>query len=358
MEKTRVGIIGASGYAGGSLIQLLALHPQVEVTYATSRALVGQYVKNHIVNLRGVKSIRKLQFELPDTESMESKCDMVFLAMPHATSHKMVPEILDAGLKIVDLSADYRLKSADLYAQYYGEHASPDLLEKAVYGMPETHHDEITNANLVAVPGCHASSAIYSLLPLIQEDLIIPEKIIVDSKTGSTGAGAKSTDASHHPIRANSIRPYKMTGHRHTAEIEQELGRVCKNGTVTVGFSAHAANLTRGILSTAHAFLNDEKEIDERTVVKAYRKFYRKAPFVRFMMLKTGVFRLPDPKLIAGTNYVDVGFELDAHMPRIVALCALDNLIKGTAGNALQCMNLMAGYEETMGLEFPGLYPY
>jgi N-acetyl-gamma-glutamyl-phosphate/LysW-gamma-L-alpha-aminoadipyl-6-phosphate reductase len=149
-----------------------------------------------------------------------------------------------------------------------------------------------------------------------------------------------------------------MTGHRHTAEIEQELEIVSGGAKVTVGFSAHAANLVRGILSTSHAFLNPDKTVDEKTVIQAYRKFYKDEPFVRFMKLNTGVFRLPDPKLIAGTNYVDVGFELDDHMPRIVALCALDNLIKGTAGNAIQCMNIMGGFPEIRGLEFPGLYPY
>ncbi len=356
----RVGIIGGSGYAGGSLLQLLSVYPgsDVELTYVTSRSLVGKPIHTSLVTLRGVEKVKKLKFEMPSPERAKELCDLVFLAVPHGTSHSIIKDYLDAGLKVVDLSADYRIKDLKTYEYYYGTHGCPEYIKEAVYGMPEIHRKEIKNARLVAVPGCHASSAIYALLPLVKEDLIQTDKIIVDSKTGSSGSGAEVSESTHHPIRANSIRPYGLTGHRHTAEIEQELEFISSGKKVTVGFSAHGANLVRGILSTSYAFLNPDKKVDEKTVIQAYRNFYKDEPFIRFMKLNTGVFRLPDPKLIAGTNYVDVGFELDDHMPRIVAVCALDNLIKGTAGNAIQCMNIMCGFPETQGLEFPGIFPY
>lgn len=215
---------------------------------------------------------------------------------------------------------------------------------------------------MIAVAGCHASSAIYGLYPLIKEDLIRTKGIIIDSKSGSSGSGADFNESTHHPIRANSIRAYKMTGHRHTAEIEQELMLTLKNFSnkdhiVQVGFSAHAVNLVRGILSTSHLFFDESTEINEKILFKAYRAAYGNEPFIRIIKQKTGIFRLPDPKLVIGTNFADVGFVIDDHMNRIVVLCALDNLVKGAAGNAVQCMNIMCEFPETTGLEFPGYFP-
>ncbi|MBD3352595.1 MAG: N-acetyl-gamma-glutamyl-phosphate reductase [Candidatus Lokiarchaeota archaeon] len=358
----KVGIIGGSGFAGGTLLQILLQHPNVEVTQVTSRSLVGKYIHMIHPNLKSIS--KNIKFELFKVDNLSDKCDLVFTAIPHGTAHKIIPELLEVGLKVIDLSADYRIKDVSIYEHYYVHHESPDLIQEAVYGMPELHRDAIKGANLIAGPGCHASSAIYALAPLIANDLIETENMIVDSKTGSSGSGHKVSESSHHPFRENSIRPYKMTGHRHTAEIEQELGFVMNEekynevtNNISVGFSAHGVNLIRGILSTCHVFTKENKEIDEKTVIKSYRKFYRKEPFIRFMKQKTGIYRLPDPKLIGGTNYVDVGFELDDHLNRIVALCALDNLVKGAAGNAVQCMNLMAGFDETTALTFPGLFP-
>jgi len=348
----RVGIIGGSGFAGSTLAQILTFHPDVELTYISSRRYVGKYIHQVIPNLHNKT---RLKFDLPENDLIEEKCDIIFTAVPHHTSHEMIPDLLDLGLKVIDLSADYRLKDLKKYNEYYGNHSSPSLFKDAVYGMPELYREKIKNAKLIAVPGCQASCAIYALAPLINENLIDRKKIIVDSKTGSSGSGASATEASHHPIRANSIRPYKMTGHRHTAEIEQELSNICGED-VKVGFSAHAVNLTRGILGTIYSFpLN---EIDERTIIKAYRKFYRKEKFIRFRKMKAGLFRLPDPKLIMGTNYVDVGFELDNHIDRIISLCALDNLVKGTAGNATQCLNIIAGFPQEKGIKQIGMFPY
>lgn len=356
--KIKVGVIAASGYAGAEAVRLLSSHPNVDLTYITSRKLITKFFHSIYPNLR---TISKLKFDEFSVEKAKEKCDIVFLATPHKVSQDMVPGLLDAGLRVIDLSADFRIRDKEVYEKYYKkEHSHPELLEKAIYGLPELHRNEIKSSNLVAVAGCHASSAIYGLYPLVREGLIEVDKIIVDSKTGSSGSGAVSNESTHHPIRANSIRPYKMTGHRHTAEIEQELSLVLKQGEdkkVRVGFSAHSINLVRGILSTSHLFYNEEKYIDEKILFKTYRAAYKDEPFMRLINQKAGNFRLPDPKTIIGTNYCDVGFQLDSNMNRIVVLCAIDNLIKGAAGNAIQCMNIMCDFPETAGLEFPGLFP-
>ncbi len=355
-----VGVIAASGYAGGETVRLLSFHPKVNLTYITSRRLVSKYFHSIYPNFRRISNIK---FEVFEVEKAKNKCDILFLAVPHKISQDMVPELLDAGLKVIDLSADFRIKDKEIYQKYYKKvHSHPDLLEKAIYGLPELHRDEIKRANLVAVAGCHAASAIYGLYPLIKDRLIQVNNIIVDSKTGSSGSGASFNESTHHPIRANSIRPYKMTGHRHTAEIEQELSLLLKsNGNtdkkVKVGFSAHGVNLVRGILSTSHVFFDDSIEMNEKILFKTYRTAYRNEPFIRLINQKAGIFRLPDPKVIIGTNFADVGFQIDDNINRIVVLCALDNLTKGTAGNAIQCMNIMCSFPETTGLEFPGLFP-
>ena len=355
-----VGVIAASGYAGGETVRILSFHPRVNLNYITSRKLIAKYFHFVYPNLRNISN---LKFEEYSVKEAKKKCDIVFLAVPHGISQKMVPELLEVGLKVIDLSADFRIKNERIYQKYYKKkHVIPELLKTAVYGLPELHRNEIKSTNLVAVAGCQASSAIYGLYPLIKEGLIQVSNIIVDSKTGSSGAGTIFNESSHHPIRANSIRPYKMTEHRHTAEIEQEFSLILKsigqeNKEVKVGFSAHAVNLVRGILSTSHVFFDESMEINERILFKAYRTAYKNEPFMRLIIQKTGIFRLPDPKIIIGTNYCDVGFKLDNHMNRIVVLCALDNLIKGTAGNAVQCMNIMCDFPETTGLEFPGYFP-
>ena len=350
-----VGIVAASGYAGGEAVRLLSAHPKVKLNYITSRKLISKYFHSVYPNFRNISN---LKFEEYSLENAKDKCDIIFLAVPHKISQDIVPDLLEAGLKVIDLSADFRIKDEKVYQKYYKkEHSHPELLESAVYGIPELYRNKIKKSDLVAVAGCQASSAIYGLYPLVREGLIQVNNIIIDSKTGSSGSGASFNESSHHPIRANSIRPYKMTGHRHTAEIEQELSFICKDKEVKVGFSAHGVNLVRGILSTSHVFFDKSIEMDEKTIFKAYRLAFKEEPFLRLVNQKVGIFRLPDPKIVVGTNYCDVGFQLDSNMNRIVVLSALDNLVKGTAGNAVQCMNLMCGFPETTGLEFPGYYP-
>lgn len=354
-----VGVIGASGYTGGETVRLLLSHPKVNLNYVTSRRLVSKYFHSVNPNLR---KISDLKFEEYNVAKAKEKCDVIFLTVPHGISQDIVPDLLEAGLKVIDLSADFRLKNKDIYQHYYKkEHSHPELLvEKAVYGLPELHRNEIKTAELVAVAGCQAASAIYGLFPLIKEGLIQTNNIIVDSKTGSSGSGANFSESSHHPIRANSIRAYKLVGHRHTAEIEQELSLISKSGKsqdVKVGFSAHAINLVRGILSTSHVFYNESMNVEDKELFRVYRSAYKDEQFIRLIKQKVGIFRLPDPKLIIGTNFADVGFKIDDHINRIVVVCALDNLVKGAAGNAIQCMNIMCGFPEPTGLEFPGLFP-
>ncbi|MHA1265585.1 MAG: N-acetyl-gamma-glutamyl-phosphate reductase [Candidatus Helarchaeota archaeon] len=347
----QAGIVGASGYTGGELIRLLLIHPEVELAYITSRRFQGKFVKHYHPNLRGITD---LKFEEFSVERATEKCDILFLAVPHKTSMNIASDLLEVGLKIVDLSADFRLKDPRIYEQYYCPHTHPELFEKAVYGLPELHREEIKQAHLVAAPGCMAASAILGLAPLITEDFVDTEHIIIDTKIGSSGGGKNFSFASHHPERAGVVRPYAAVGHRHLAEINQELS-LLKTSAVSVGLSTHAVSMIRGILSTIHVFLN--RPVEEKTIWKIYRSQYNQEPFIRFVKQASGNYRLPDPKAVIGSNFCDLGFVMDESIPRLVVLSALDNLIKGAAGSAVQCMNLMLGLEETAGLLFPGLHP-
>jgi len=348
----RVGIVGASGYVGGELLRLLLPHPQVEVTVATSRGLSGDFLYRVHPNLRGMT---KLKFTNPKPQEITDACDFLFTATPHGASAKIVPQFLENGLKIVDTSADFRLHNPDDYQKWYNlTHPCPELLGKAVYGLPELHREEIKKANLVACPGCMAISAILALAPVVKEGKIERDKIVVDTKVGSSGSGAKPSLSTHHAERYGVVRPYKPAGHRHTAEIEQELSALAGDG-IKISMSTHAVNMVRGILATCHAFLTSPWTIKD--VWRCYRGFYGEEPFIRFVRDFKGVFRFPDPKTVVGSNYCDIGFEIDDHANRLVVMSAIDNLVKGAAGTAVQCMNLMLGLDEQTGLEQPGLHP-
>jgi len=345
----KVSVVGASGYVGGELLRILSRHPDVELASLTSRQYAGEYVHKVHPNLKGVLNAR---FTGEDALTAASKADVVFLALPHKASVSVVPEIIKLGVKIVDMSADFRLKDPEQYKIWYGyEHPYPELLKKFVYGLPELHRDELRSASYVAVPGCMAASAIISSAPLYR---YMSDQIVVDAKIGSSGAGGKPSLSTHYSERYGVIRPYKPAGHRHAAEIEQELSRLAGKGVV-VGMSAHAVNIVRGILTTTHIFVGSEVTLQD--LWKAYREFYRDEPFVRFMMDRTGLYRYPDPKVVVGSNFADVGFAYDSHSRRIVALGAIDNLMKGAAGTAVQSMNLMLGLDEKRGLDFPAIHP-
>ncbi|MFA5363835.1 MAG: N-acetyl-gamma-glutamyl-phosphate reductase [Candidatus Bathyarchaeia archaeon] len=348
----KVGIIGGSGYVGGELLRLLLPHPDVELTTVTSRANAGEYVFTVHPNLRAAT---QLKFTPPNIANVTANCDLVFAAMPHGKSVELVPELVETGVKVIDMSADYRLRNPADYDKWYGwKHTHPDLLAKAVYGCPELHREEIKNAQLIGCPGCMATATIMGLAPLVNASAIEEDRIVADVKIGSSGAGQKPTVASHHPERAGGVRPYKVMDHRHIAEVEQELN-LLTDSQVTVAFTPHAVNMIRGILSTIHAFL--KKPLDVKDVWKMYRGLYQNEHFVRFVKFKKGPYQLPDPKINMGTNFVDIGFELDPRTNRIIVFSAIDNLMRGASGQGVQCMNIMLGFDETTGLECQGFHP-
>ena len=348
----RIGIIGGTGYVGGELLRLLLLHPQAEVTMVTSRQVVGEYVFNSHPNLRG---ITQLKFVPMGIAELQKNCDIVFTATPHGGSVNLAPKLLDAGLKVIDMSADFRLKNPADYDKWYGwKHANPDLLKEAAYGLPELHRKEIKNARLIACPGCMATATILALVPVVKAGLVDKNHIVADLKVGSSGGGSKPTVASHHPERFGGVRPYKVVGHRHIAEVEQELSAVT-NEPVTVSFTPHAVNMVRGILATIHVF--PTQPITNKDVWKALRGMYEGEPFIRFVKYQKGCYQLPDPKVTLGTNYCDIGFELDPHANRLLLFSAIDNMTKGASGQGVQCLNLMMGFDETTGLKSTGFHP-
>ena len=348
----RIGIIGGSGYVGGELLRLLLLHPQTEVTMVTSRQSVGEFIFNVHPNLRG---LTQLKFVPQDMAELQKNCDLIFTATPHGGSVNLVPKLLEAGLKVIDMSADFRLKNPADYEAYYGwKHAHPEILKEAAYGLPELHREEIKKAKIIACPGCMATTAILGLAPVVKAGLVDKDKIVVDLKVGSSGGGSKPTISSHHPERYSGVRPYKVTGHRHIAEVEQELNALTSE-PVKVSFSPHAVNMVRGILATIHTF--PKQPVTNKDIWKTLRGQYEGEPFIRFVKYQKGPYQLPDPKVTMGTNYCDIGFEIDEHANRLLIFSALDNMTKGASGQGVQCMNILMGIDESTGLKSTGFHP-
>lgn len=346
----RAGIIGGSGYVGGELLRILSRHPSIKIDKVYSRTYTNKYIHSVHPNLRGI--VEKM-FTDEDIASIVETSDIAFFALPHGQSSRVIPKLNWRSSRIVDLSADFRLKRTEDYETWYGyKHPSPDLLIKFVYGIPEINGKEISCSNLVSIPGCIAVCSILSMLPLAVNSLI--ERVIIDAKVGSSGSGAKPSISTHFSERYNVVRPYKPAGHRHTIEIIQALSSL-SNINIKAGISVHAVNMVRGILTTSHIIT--EKSIDVAELWKIYREFYEGKPFVRIVRDRKGKNRYPDPKFSLGSNYADVGFEVDSYFSRILAIGALDNLVKGAAGNAIQCANLMLGLPETEGLAYPPIYP-
>ena len=339
----QAGIIGGSGYTGGELLRLLHFHPEVEVTQITSREHAGRYVHTVHPNLRNVSP---LKFIHPD--AVEA-CDVLFLAMPHRTVAKNITHYADLAPKLIDLSADFRLNTPEAYEKWYGEpHPAPEWLDHFVYGLPERTRDQLKGANYASGVGCNATTINLALYPLVEAGLL--DRAMIELKVGSSEGGNKANAGSHHPIRSGAVRTYKATGHRHMAEVEMMLGT-----ELPIHFAVTAIEMVRGIHLLAHCFLNEQKA--EKDIWKIYRGAYRDEPFVRLVSGKIGLHRLPEPRVVAGTNYCDIGFELDEDGQHLVLVASLDNLGKGAAGSAVQCMNLMCEFQETTGLEFPGIYP-
>ncbi|XGI83566.1 N-acetyl-gamma-glutamyl-phosphate reductase [Halorutilales archaeon Cl-col2-1] len=337
----QASIIGGSGYTGGELLRLLVEHPEVEVSQVTSRSYERATVETLHPNLRGKTNLR---FTSPD--DLE-EVDVLFTATPHGYTMEELPDLLEYGEKIIDLSGDYRLDDPADYDRWYDPHPNTDLLDDAVYGVPELYREDIRDADLIAAPGCNATAAILGLYPLVEEDIVDEnDNVVLDVKTSSSAGGASANKASHHAERSRTVRPYAPTSHRHQAEITQETG-------LDVSMTVHAIELVRGIASTAHVF--PEEDVSKADLKRAYKSTYSDEPFVRIANSRRGVYRYPEPKIVEGTNYCDVGFEIGDG--RVVAFSAIDNMMKGSAGTAVQDMNIAFGFDETAGLEHTGLHP-
>ena len=347
MSRLRVSIAGGSGYVGGELLRLLLNHPGVEVAQVTSESHAARPVARCHPNLR-----KRTALVFCAVAELEA-CDLLFLCLPHGQAMRQMDRWTALAPRLIDLSADFRLKQAAAYRTWYNlNHPRPELLAEFVYGIPELHRQEMKTARWISSAGCNATAVILALHPLFAGGLAHPDQTVVEAKVGSSEGGNDVSEASHHPERSQCVRSYKPSGHRHIAEMVQELGR---GETVRIHFSATAIDLVRGILATAHVFLKEP--LEEKDIWRLYREAYGDEPFLRIVRDREGVHRLPEPKLLIGTNYCDIGFEKDPHSNRLVVLSAMDNLMKGAAGQAVQAFNIMNGWPETTGLEFAGLHP-
>ncbi len=342
----RVSIVGGSGYAGGELLRLLLFHPETEVVQVTSETYAGKPVYFVHPNLRGYTDLRFVRME------ELRPVDVLFLCLPHGEAAPRIGEFASLAEAIVDLSADFRIKDPALYSRFYGgEHPAPEWLPRFVYGLPELHRSGIKGARYVSGVGCNAAVTLLALWPLYRRGLV--RECVVEVKVGSSEGGSKPTPASHHPERAGVVRSYAPVGHRHLAELIQELG--LPPGSPGLYFSVTSVGIVRGALATCHCLLHEP--LSERDAWGIFREDYGEEPFVRLVRSKRGIHRFPEPKILSGSNHCDIGFAAAPGERRLVVVAAIDNLMKGAAGNAVQAMNLMYGFPERMGLEFPGLHP-
>jgi N-acetyl-gamma-glutamyl-phosphate/LysW-gamma-L-alpha-aminoadipyl-6-phosphate reductase len=341
----KVSIVGGSGYAGGELLRILINHPYVEIHQITSQNYKGQPVSLLHPNLRG-----KINKNFCDLNELQ-KVDLLFLALPNLTSMLYIDKLASLADYIIDLGADFRIKNLDLFKEYYHQqHTAQEWLNKFIYALPEINREEIKKYHYISCPGCEATAIILALYPLLKEGFIDHQtRIIADVKIGSSASGSKPSLATHHPERNNVIRTYQAFGHRHEAEIKDFLG-------LNVEITATAVEIVRGILATLYIFL-DKQQLTEKDLWKVYFHHYQKEPFIRIINQKEGLYRLPEPKILWGTNYCDLGFKLDNKKNKLIVLSAIDNLVKGTAGQAVQIMNILLGFDERLGLEFTGLHP-
>jgi N-acetyl-gamma-glutamyl-phosphate/LysW-gamma-L-alpha-aminoadipyl-6-phosphate reductase len=338
----RVAVVGAAGYIGGELLRLLFGHPEVEVVSAVSSRFPGKRIDGVHPNLR---SATDLLFCSADEVA---QCDVVFLAVPHHAAMTQIDHWIGRANQVIDLTGDFRLDDTEVFERYYGTaHAAPHLLGAFVPGIPELHRDNLGSTDLVSVPGCMAVAGVLALYPLVARDLVEPAAWF-DARTGSSGSGATAGEANLHAERSGAMRVFAPTGHRHEAEISRHLG-------IPVTMTATGVDAVRGVQTIGHATLRPG--VDTSAVRKAFREQYQNEPFVRVVAHRRGTFRYPEPKILLGSNYCDVGYAVDEEAGRLVTIAALDNLMKGGAGNAVQCLNIRMGWPEALGLAFPGLHP-
>lgn len=343
----RVAIVGATGYTGCELTRLLVGHPEVEISVLTSRQYAGEPISEVFPSLRGRIDA---QCRTPSVEEILEDSDFIFTAVPHKTAMEVVPRFHEKGKRVVDLSADFRFRDHRVYERWYQPHTSPELSKNAVYGLPELYRERIRGAHIVGNPGCYPIGALLPLIPLIKGRIISHDGIIIDSKSGVSGAGRELSLDTHFCEVDEGLRAYKILEHRHCPEIEQELSSIASN-PISVIFTPHLIPMSRGILTTIYGELA-RKETTE-TVLKRVEDFYREEPFVRVCPLG----KFPKTLDVRGSNYCDIGLKVDSRMGKLIAISAIDNLVRGASGQAVQNMNIMCGFSEKMGLEAPGLYP-
>ncbi len=342
-----VVIIGASGYTGAELTRILCNHRMVRISAATSRQYAGKTITEIYPHLQGKTEI---VCEDINEKDLADKGDVFFTAVPHKTAMEIVPQLLKAEKKVIDLSADFRLRDEAVYEQWYQPHTAPEFIQTAVYGLPEIYREEIANTSLVANPGCYPTSIILALAPLLEHKLVKPQSIIADSKSGTSGAGRAANVATLYCEVADGFRPYKVAEHRHTPEIEQELAQLCGEN-FHISFTPHLLPISRGILSTIYAELTES--VTPEILADLYQKRYGNEPFIR--VLKPG--SIPATQYVRGSNYCDIGFKIDPRTNRIIVVSSIDNIVKGASGQAVQNMNIMCGFEETEGLEGVPFFP-
>lgn len=343
----KVAVVGASGYTGVELIRLLIGHPEVEIVSVTSRQHEGVPIDQVFPSLAG---FCELTCEALDAASIAGRADLIFTALPHKSAMQVIPDFLAAGCKVVDLSADYRLRDQRVYERWYQTHTSPELLAEAVYGLPELFRGQLGDARLVANPGCYPTSVTLGLTPLLENTLIDPASLIIDSKSGTSGAGRGANQGSLYCEVNEGFKAYGVAGHRHTPEIEQTLSGLAGQ-PVQVNFTPHLLPVNRGILSTCYGSLLNPASTSE--LLEVYRQRYADEPFVRVM--PGG--ELPNVAHVRGTNFCDVGLVSDGRTGRVIVVSVIDNLVKGAAGQAVQNMNLVCGFKEQLGLGIVPIFP-
>ena len=351
-QKVKIAIVGASGYSGEELVRLLLGHPHAELTAVTSRQYAGQTLAAIFPRFAGNAVADSLQFTEPNVEALAEAAEVVFLALPHGVAAEFAEPLLAAGAKVIDLSADFRLNDASMYEEFYvNAHPAPALLEQSVYGMPELHRDAIRNAKLIASPGCYPTSILLPTVPLLRAGIIKSTGIIADSLSGVSGAGRNLSAGFMYTECNESARPYGIPKHRHLSEIEQELS-LATDAQVTVQFSPHLIPINRGILTTLYLAPTKkfETEAEETAlaeqITECLATAYADEPFVRLLPPDS----LPDTKNVAHTNYLDLAWRLDRRTGRLIMTSALDNLVKGASGQAVQSLNLLCKFDETTGL--------